>query len=231
MEKLYLPFYYTWEEITSELPDEDFGKLVRAILIFSKNGKITQFDSSAVASIAYKFITDTIRRSQKNSEAGRKGMAVRWGNNAVNNNDNNSVNNKPITINRNINTNTNISTNTNKDTPPTPSKSGSDRFDLFWRAYPKKIGKAYAKKCFDKLNPSAELTERMIKAIEEQKRSLEWKRDNGQYIPNPSTWLNQGRWDDELRRDPTDHTYTQEEQDRMGEAAMRQMDKWFGEDN
>ena len=105
------------------------------------------------------------------------------------------------------------------------------RFDVFWQAYPKKIGKAYAKKCFDKLNPSAELTERMVKAIEEQKRSLEWKRDNGQYIPNPSTWLNQGRWDDELRRDPTDHTYTQEEQDRMGEAAMRQMDKWFGEEN
>lgn len=129
--------------------------------------------------------------------------------------------------NENINENINITVNEDIN----HISIENDRFDLFWQAYPRKTGKAYAKKCFDKLKPSAELTERMIKAIEEQKRSLEWKRDNGQYIPNPSTWLNQGRWDDELRRDPTDHTYTQEEQDRMGEEAMRQMDKWFGEEN
>ena len=28
--------------------------------------------------------------------------------------------------------------------------------------------------------------------------SAQWQRDNGQYIPHPATWLNQGRWDDEL---------------------------------
>ena len=93
-------------------------------------------------------------------------------------------------------------------TPSISPSSVDDRFDTFWQAYPKKVGKAYAKKCFDKLKPSAELTERMIKAIEEQKRSLEWKRDNGQYIPNPSTWLNQGRWDDELSGELTDQTNT-----------------------
>ena len=106
MEKLYLPFYYTWEEITAELSDDEFGKLVRAVLIFSKSGQTTQLNSS-VASIAYKFITDTIRRSQKNAEAGRKGMAVRWKNNSVNNDANNAVNNDLITINKNINTNIN----------------------------------------------------------------------------------------------------------------------------
>lgn len=26
----------------------------------------------------------------------------------------------------------------------------------------------------------------------------QWRKDNGQYIPNPATWLNQGRWDDVL---------------------------------
>ena len=25
-----------------------------------------------------------------------------------------------------------------------------------------------------------------------------WQRDKGQYIPNPSTWLNQQRWLDDL---------------------------------
>ena len=40
--------------------------------------------------------------------------------------------------------------------------------------------------------------ESLVSAIERQKCSLQWSRDNGQYIPNPSTWLNQGRWDDEM---------------------------------
>ena len=38
----------------------------------------------------------------------------------------------------------------------------------------------------------------MVKAIEVQKKSEQWQRDNGQYIPHPSTWLNQRRWEDEM---------------------------------
>ena len=72
-----------------------------------------------------------------------------------------------------------------------------ERFNSFWSAYPKKVGKAYAEQCFKKLKPTAELTQKMLDAISEQKKSAEWTRDNGQYIPHPSTWLNQGRWDDE----------------------------------
>jgi hypothetical protein len=70
-------------------------------------------------------------------------------------------------------------------------------FDLFWQAYPKKVGKAYAYKCFCKINPTQELVDRMLKAIEEQKETKRW--DNREYIPNPATWLNQGRWDDEVK--------------------------------
>ena len=71
-------------------------------------------------------------------------------------------------------------------------------FDLFWQSYPKKIGKGYAKKCFDKIKPSKELVDTMIEAINVQKKSEMWQRDKGQYIPNPSTWLNQQRWLDDL---------------------------------
>ncbi|MBR2343014.1 MAG: DUF1376 domain-containing protein [Clostridia bacterium] len=67
----------------------------------------------------------------------------------------------------------------------------------FWPAYPRKVGKAYAKQCFCRLKPSVELTRKMLAAIERQKRSREWLAENGKYIPHPSTWLNQGRWDDE----------------------------------
>ena len=34
--------------------------------------------------------------------------------------------------------------------------------------------------------------------MEYQKGSRQWRENNGQFIPNPATWLNQGRWEDEL---------------------------------
>ena len=71
-------------------------------------------------------------------------------------------------------------------------------FDDFWAAYPKKVGKDDAKRAFDKRKPNAELLSAMLAALEVQKQSPSWTKDNGQFIPNPSTWLNQGRWQDEL---------------------------------
>ena len=72
------------------------------------------------------------------------------------------------------------------------------RFERFWSAYPRHVAKQEALKRFEKLNPSDDLLETMLKAIEKQKGSEQWTKDNGQYIPHPSTWLNQSRWEDEL---------------------------------
>ncbi len=71
-------------------------------------------------------------------------------------------------------------------------------FGLFWQAYPKKVGKGYAFDCFKKIRVSRALLDTMLEAIAKQKKSDMWKRDKGQYIPNPSTWLNQKRWEDDL---------------------------------
>ena len=76
--------------------------------------------------------------------------------------------------------------------------SQSELFDEFWKAYPKKIGKGYAFECFKKIRVSRSLLDTMLEAIAKQKKSDMWKRDKGQYIPNPSTWLNQKRWEDDL---------------------------------
>jgi hypothetical protein len=73
-------------------------------------------------------------------------------------------------------------------------------FDTFWKTYPKKIGKKAALKAFQKAKKAGMPPIKVIVAAIEQQRSCDqWKRDNGQYIPNPTTWLNQGRWDDELK--------------------------------
>ena len=72
------------------------------------------------------------------------------------------------------------------------------RFDRFWMVYPKKVGKGAAEKSFGKYKPDDALTDTMIRAVETAKRSPQWQKDGGQYIPNPATWLNQRRWEDEM---------------------------------
>lgn len=88
----------------------------------------------------------------------------------------------------------------------TPQKSPlGERFDRFWAIYPNKTGKQAALKTWSKLKPSAELTESILAAVEYQKTWDRWTKDGGRYIPNPATWLNQGRWEDEPP-DSTAHT-------------------------
>lgn len=72
-------------------------------------------------------------------------------------------------------------------------------FERFWSAYPKKVAKAAALKAWGKIKPDQELTNTILEAIEKHKQSDQWRKDGGQYIPNPSTWLNGKRWDDELK--------------------------------
>lgn len=70
-------------------------------------------------------------------------------------------------------------------------------FSVFWKKYPKKVGKGDAEKSWKKNKPPLE---EILKALEWQKESDQWKRESGQYIPNPSTYLNQKRWLDEEQK-------------------------------
>lgn len=73
----------------------------------------------------------------------------------------------------------------------------TDRFAEFWDAYPRKVGKDAARRIYEKRRPDEEIHAQMLAAIESQRRSPAWVKDGGQFIPHPSTWLSQGRWQDE----------------------------------
>lgn len=81
-------------------------------------------------------------------------------------------------------------------TPIVPLQ-GTTTFDEFWKAYPKKVGKEAARKAWVKAKGKPSVLE-IIAALDKQKNSEQWKRNSGQFIPNPATWLNQGRWADEV---------------------------------
>ena len=76
-------------------------------------------------------------------------------------------------------------------------KENLELFNQFWQAYPYKKSKGQAEKAWKKINPDETLLNEMLKSIEKAKRSQNWNKDNGEYIPYPATWLNAKGWEDE----------------------------------
>jgi hypothetical protein len=76
-----------------------------------------------------------------------------------------------------------------------------------WSAYPKRVGKGAAFRVWKK-TPFAD-RKAILEDIDIRKRTHDpWLRDGGKYIPNPTTYLNQRRWEDDIVQDDT-HSNTQ----------------------
>lgn len=79
--------------------------------------------------------------------------------------------------------------------PRTPSPKSDEGFGEFWTAYPKserKVGKA---KCLEiwRRESLADCKDKVLKALNQDKTSQNWNKENGRWIPMPATWLNRKR--------------------------------------
>ena len=79
---------------------------------------------------------------------------------------------------------------------PSCLKSTPAGFDVFYKAYPRKVGKEAAAKAFAKTKAGAILST-ILADIERRASSGEWSADKLQFIPYPATYLNGKRWEDE----------------------------------
>lgn len=69
-------------------------------------------------------------------------------------------------------------------------------FQQFWDAYPRKEDKGKARKAW-KTHNCAPLVDLILATVERYKKTDQWQKDAGQFIPHPTTWLNGKRWEDE----------------------------------
>jgi hypothetical protein len=78
-----------------------------------------------------------------------------------------------------------------------PIKNASEFFDEFWAVYPRHVAKAAAKAKFEQLGKKRGVD---LAAIVEGARRYAASGDlpEPKFIPHPMTWLNQGRWEDEV---------------------------------
>ena len=70
-------------------------------------------------------------------------------------------------------------------------KANNDEFDIFWKEYPNKSGKAQALKACNKVKPNLSVIQ---EALSWQIKSKQW---SAGFIPMAATYLNNARWEDE----------------------------------
>jgi hypothetical protein len=84
-----------------------------------------------------------------------------------------------------------------------PEESRGEReteteFDSFYKSYPKKVGKPAALKAWKAAGIKPEEVSSILADIATRANSRDWMKDDGQFIPNPATYLNQRRWEDSI---------------------------------
>lgn len=169
-------FYRDWIGPFEKLSDAERGRFVLAMMKYAMEGKpIPSF--KGYADLAAMFVFPQIDRSILCRENGKKGGEERVSREKA----------KEI--------------EKKKEAKELHEKnqdgSGEKRFEEFWREYPKKTGKAEARKAFFAVDPDDTLLRKMTDAIKEQKDGKQWKSEGGRYIPSPALWLSREQWEDE----------------------------------
>lgn len=182
-------------EITEKLTDAQFGQLMRAAFSYRFQGEVYDGNDPLV-DLSFEVLKSQIDRflenCEKNSNNARS--SAKCSETTRNSAESSETQRNPTPIQSNP-----IQSNPNTNVPGQIVVDSLSDFETFWRAYPKKVGKKAAERAFEKARVPLNT---LLDALDRQKDSQQWQRDSGQYIPNPATWLNQGRWEDETPSKP-----------------------------
>lgn len=80
-------------------------------------------------------------------------------------------------------------------------------FETFWKSYPRKVAKQKCQRWWLQRVINQEELDSMLKTLTRYKETDQWKKDAGKFIPHPYTWLNQGRWEDDVEGPGTKTTF------------------------
>lgn len=200
MAKCYVKAFFDWIEQTAALEDDERGRLFIAILEYARSGAVP--DLAGRESILFPVFKSQVDRDLESSAAyaenGKKGGKVKASNQTgpkltKPNQSEPKPHNKEKEEDKEKDNDDDKDEEIKAASPPARAKSSD--FDLFWQAYPKKVGKEAARKAFSRVKAPLES---LLTAIERQKCGNQWLTENGRFIPNPATWLNQGRWEDDV---------------------------------
>lgn len=91
-----------------------------------------------------------------------------------------------------------LHSNTDRETENKTNKViHMDGFDRFWKEYPNKVKKSVAFQKWQTMNLE-KIADVIVEDVK-QRAKTEWTGEGEAYVPHPTTYLNQRRWEDETR--------------------------------
>ena len=89
--------------------------------------------------------------------------------------------------------------NTHTSQPADAGGEYPSEFEQFWEEYPLKKKKGDALKAWKQTSKKRPPLGALLSKLDALKASNDWKKDGGQFIPYPATWLRADGWEDEVR--------------------------------
>lgn len=209
MERTQMTFYASFWDAIDSLPKKDQLPLFRAVVSYGLIGSHNEHLSPAQNAF-FALMQPNLDTSRKRAVIGKQGGSKEKANDKQNGKQNERENEKE---------------NENENEIENDCYARERAFDLFWEAYPRKVGKVKAQAAFQKVTVSVEV---LLSAIAEQKKSAQWQKDNGQFIPHPATWLNGHRWEDEVvaENDPLERKLDEDDKLAIQRMLNGDYDTW-----
>ena len=186
--------YSDSQGLVNQLPDEVAGRLLKHIYAYVNDEN--PISDELLLNIAFEPIKMQLKRDlikwenqlEQRRNAGLKSAEVRKRNSTT-------VNERSISSTDNVNVNDNVSVtvNDNDILLKKETKRECFTFDEFWSLYPKKVAKEICGKKYESLSANDK------QIIKETLPNFILHKPFKDYThPNPSTYLNQKRWNDEI---------------------------------
>ena len=198
----YIPFFLDDLDALEPLCEEERGRLFTALLQYGKTGELAELSGNEKFLFPmfkgridrfYKSYQETCERNKNNIKKRYTKSTTVYGGSE-----------RTRSLPSEEEEEEEEETESKSEAESNPNTSRASAFDTFWKAYPKKTGKEAARKSFARAKADIGT---MLSALEVQKQSEQWTKNNGQFIPNPTTWLNQGRWEDEVQTQSSGFAY------------------------
>ncbi|MBR6678307.1 MAG: hypothetical protein IKL23_06225 [Oscillospiraceae bacterium] len=164
-------FYRSYFEALVQLPEQLQLGALKALIAYALDGTEPQ-GLEPMQNMAFVLIRPTLDAGRKKAQAGMRGA---------------SVTNRQKRGKKKTETEDEFDTELEDD-----CLVPDGGFESFWNIYPVKLGKEAARKAWQQLSPDADA---VCAATEQWKRSKQWKKEEGRFIPRAAKYLLERHFD------------------------------------
>ena len=184
MERKQFTFYRSYYKSLEKLSSRRRMEVLEAVIRYALDGEEPQ-KLDKVQYMAFELIRPTLQASRRKALSGMLGkVGSNKGEKKKEKEEEKEVE-KETEIEKETETETEIEKEIEKEIED-ECLSG-EGFDIFWKAYPLKLGKETARKAWDALG--AEKTAKVLSGLYRWNRCVQWQQENGRYIPRAARFL------------------------------------------